>query len=496
MEYFTAIAAVFAALLALVFWRRQSRPKNLPPGPPGLPFVGHALSLGTPRRPAAKFMEWREKYGDIFSVRLGGRQMVVLSDIATARKVFQDDNITGRDQWSLVRIPGSFIPPSAGIIVSNHELWRTHRRFALSTLRDLGMGKNWLEDTILTEVEELCQILRDTKETPFNPKVKLTNSVSNVICALIFGRRFELNDPKFSRLTGLIAENVAAAGAEGIAKTFPFLMWFPNRVRNLIYRTRRNRDTLTKFMQEMIAEEAKKPNRDPDDVQDYLRAYQRERETGAKMADRESFDEKQLIATLLDLFGGGTETTSTTLLWAFLLLTLNPDAQRKVQDEIDNNVGRDKMLTNSERSRLPYTEAVILEIQRIGSLVPVGGRMNFEETTIDGYTIPKGTNITINLYGVHRDPRHWKNPDKFDPTRFLDEDNKILRPEGFVPFSVGKRSCPGEALAKMELFLFTANLLRCFTVKLPPGSTLSREDYVTTVVSSPIPFEVVFVPRT
>ncbi|OQV12855.1 Cytochrome P450 2J5 [Hypsibius exemplaris] len=496
MDYFSVITAVLAALLALTYWLKQSRPKNYPPGPPGLPFVGHTFSVGSPRRPAATFMKWKAQYGDIFSVKLGGRRMVVLSDIATARRIFQDDNVTGRDQKSLIRTEGSYVPPGAGIIVSNHELWKTHRRFALSTLRDLGMGKNWLEDTILTEVEELCQILRDTKQTPFNPKVKLTNSVSNVICALIFGRRFELNDPKFSRLTGLIAENVSGASVEGLAKTLPFLMWFPNRIRNLIYRARLNRDSLVEFMQEMIAEEANKKDHDSGDVQDYLRAYQREKETGAKTADKETFDDKQLVASLLDLFGAGTETTSTTVLWAFLLMIVNPDIQRKIQEEIDTTVGRDKVLTNSDRARLPYTDAAILEVQRIGSLVPLGGRVNFEETTIDGYTIPKGTSIMINLYGVNRDPRYWKNPEQFDPTRFLDENNKIIKPEGFVPFSVGKRSCPGEALAKMELFLFTANLLRCFTVKLPPGKTLTTEDYVMGVVSAPIPFDVVFIPRT
>ena len=87
---------------------------------------------------------------------------------------------------------------------------------------------------------------------------------------------------------------------------------------------------------------------------------------------------------------------------------------------------------------LPYTEAVILEVQRCASLVPLGvPHMTHEDVTIDGYTIPEGTVVAANLYSIHRDPRYWKNPEKFDPLRFLDENKKLLRPDGFAPFSIG-----------------------------------------------------------
>ncbi|OWA50098.1 hypothetical protein BV898_14624 [Hypsibius exemplaris] len=138
------------------------------------------------------------------------------------------------------------------------------------------MGKNWLEETIIAEVESICQVLRDAKGKPFNPQVQLTNSVSNVICALIFGKKFALTDDHFSRLTTLISDNVRAGSVDFIVQSLPFLM-------------------------------------------------------------------------------SGTETTSMTTLWALVFMVEHPEVMRKVQEEIDSNVDREKVLTNAERLLLPYT---------------------------------------------------------------------------------------------------------------------------------------------
>ncbi|OQV17435.1 putative Cytochrome P450 2U1 [Hypsibius exemplaris] len=194
---------------------------------------------------------------------------------------------------------------------------------------------------------------------------------------------------------------------------------------------------------------------------DYLYAYQKEAEMNTNHEGPGNFDERQLVSSLFDLFFAGTETTSTTVLWAMVFMIENPDVMQNVQDEIDENVGREKILTSSDRVRLPYTEAVILEVQRCANLVPLGvPHRSHEDIQVDGYTIPKDTLIVANLFSIHRDPRYWKDPEQFDAFRFLKDDKKLIRPDGFAPFLIGKRACLGEALAKMELFLFIANLLR------------------------------------
>ncbi|OQV23040.1 Cytochrome P450 2U1 [Hypsibius exemplaris] len=494
MDWLSVLPALVALAVAFYLWSRTSRPKNFPPGPQVVPFVGNILSLG--RTPHLTIARWKAQYGDVLSVYDGRKPMVILSDFHTVKKVFADEAVTGRDDQSSIVIDAS-TQKDYGLVFSQGELWKVHRRFALSTLRDLGMGKNWMEDAIVYEVEEICRFLKQTNQKPTNPKVQLTNSISNVICALIFGRRFSLTDPKFSRLTSLIVESLEGFGWDSAAQAFPILLWFPNPVRRRILKARANIRTMTAFFQEQVDDHAGVDKQEG--VQDYLFAYQAEKEKqeGTNQSKKSLFDDPQLLASLSDLFGAGTETTSTTTLWAFIFMVENPEVMRKVQEEIDGAVGRDKVLRNSDRALLPYTEAVILEVQRCASLVPLGipHRTN-QDITVDGYTLPRGTLVIANLFSIHNDPRYWKNPEQFDPMRFLDADRKLIRPDGFAPFSIGKRACLGEALAKMELFLFIANLLRCFTLKVPPGHIVSRENYATSIVLSPTPFELIFVPRT
>lgn len=233
-------------------------------------------------------LKWKEQYGDVFTVYDGRKPMVILSNFTTVRKVFADDAVSGRDDTSIVRVDGS-TTFGQGLLFSQGDLWKTHRRFALSTLRDLGMGKNWMEDTIITEVEHFCQLLRDTKQRPFDPKAQLTNSISNVICALIFGQRFDLNDPKFSELTSVISTGVDCLADDSLGQALPFLMWFPNPVRSHVLRVRGGIRSVLAFLKARVDEHASAVNKH-DDVQDYLYAYQSEKENGSKTGSQDTFN--------------------------------------------------------------------------------------------------------------------------------------------------------------------------------------------------------------
>ena len=182
----------------------------------------------------------------------------------------------------------------SGLVTSEGSVWKSHRRFAMSTLRDLGMGKNWLEDTVIAEVEDLCRVLADTSQAPFDPKPQLTNSVSNIICALIFGTRFDLADTYFSRLTQLLSENVAALRWDFFAINFPFLMWFPNPIRTHVLRAREDLRSLVEFLQERVKDHdlASDSGRD---TPDYLFAYQRESENCPNPELRHTFNGTNLI---------------------------------------------------------------------------------------------------------------------------------------------------------------------------------------------------------
>ncbi|KAK2152707.1 hypothetical protein LSH36_321g07104 [Paralvinella palmiformis] len=138
-----------------------------------------------------------------------------------------------------------------------------------------------------------------------------------------------------------------------------------------------------------------------------------------------------------DLFGVGTETTTTTLTWAILYMSLNCESQDRCQVELDGVIGEDLVPRMYHRALLPFTEACLLEIQRLGDIVPLGvPHAVTDDVHFRGYFIPKGTMILANMYGLHADPDLWSEPETFNPDRFLSDDGKIVNKEQLMPFSI------------------------------------------------------------
>ncbi|XP_073515165.1 vitamin D 25-hydroxylase isoform X2 [Phyllobates terribilis] len=142
----------------------------------------------------------------------------------------------------------------------------------------------------------------------------------------------------------------------------------------------------------------------------------------------------------------------------------------QVQQEIDLVVGPHRTPTFEERSSMPYTEAVLHEILRFCNIAPLGiFHATSRDTVVRGYSIPAGTTVITNLYSVHYDEKYWSDPEIFRPERFLDSSGQFAKREAFVPFSLGRRQCLGEPLARLELFLFFSAFLQRFHLSFPPG---------------------------
>ena len=179
---------------------------------------------------------------------------------------------------------------------------------------------------------------------------------------------------------------------------------------------------------------------------------------------------------IFDLWFAGQETTSTTLGWLFLYLIRDQDIQKKVHEELDRVIGSDRVVTLDDKHNLNYTSAVIAETQRFCNLLPFNlFHKATKDVSIHGYPIPKGTVVTYQISSVLFDERYFKDPYSFNPERFLDENKKFFVPSEFIPFGVGKRACLGEGLAKMELFLFAANIFN--HMKLKPVDGVIPSDY-------------------
>ncbi|MBN3304565.1 CP2J2 protein, partial [Amia calva] len=353
-----------------------------------------------------------------------------------------------------------------GLIFSNGLLWKRQRRFTLSTLRNCGLGKKSLESVIVEEAQFLQETLENEQGKPFDPHFILNNAVSNIICSMVFGHRFEYSDNHFQRLLKLLSEFFHLAGTiwAQLYEAFPAVMKLVPGPHNKIFS---NYKELAVFVRKEL--EKHKEDWDPSAPQDYIDSYLAEIEK-SKEDIVCSFHERNLVVCTLDLFLAGTETTSTTLRWALLYMMKYPEIQEKVQAEIDRVIGQARPPSMADRANMPYTDAVIHEVQRMGNIIPLNiPKIALKDTTVGGYFIPKDTAVMAILTSVLFDKSEWQTPDLFNPEHFLDSQGNFVRREAFMPFSAGKRVCLGEQLARMELFLFFTCFLQKFSFSSPPG---------------------------
>ncbi|XP_062887151.1 cytochrome P450 2J2-like [Mobula hypostoma] len=222
---------------------------------------------------------------------------------------------------------------------------------------------------------------------------------------------------------------------------------------------------MAQFLQEIIT--SHKESWDPNYTRDFIDAFLTQQEK-MRNTPNTSFLEDKMITSLLGLFAAGTETTSTTINWGLLFMVLHPDVQSRVHEEIDRVIGKGRRPRLEDREEMPFTNAVIHETQRLGNIVPISlPHEAYRDTTVMGYTIPKGTMIIPNISSALLDEDIWLTPHQFNPGHFLDSDGKFVKPEAFIPFSAGHRVCLGEQLAKTELFIFFTSILQRFTLFLP-----------------------------
>ncbi|XP_003505292.1 cytochrome P450 2B1-like isoform X1 [Cricetulus griseus] len=460
---------------------------HLPPGPRPLPLLGNLLQMDR-RGLLNSFMRLREKYGDVFTVHLGPRPVVMLCGTQAIREALVDqaEAFSGRGTIAVFEP----IVQGYGVVFANGERWKALRRFSLATMKDFGMGKQSVEERIKEEARCLVEELQKSQGAPLDPMFLFQCITANIICSIVFGERFDYKDRQFLRLLDLFYQtfSLISSFSSQVFELFSgVLKYFPGVHRQVSKNLQEVLDHIDHSVEQH--QETLDPSNPRDLIDTYLLRMEKE-----KSNPHTEFHHQNLIISVLSLFFAGTETSSTTLRYGFLLMLKYPHVAEKVQKEIDHVIGSHRLPTLDDRTKMPYTDAVIHEIQRFADLVPIGVPHKSR-----GSLPPKGspnTEVYPILSSALHDPQPSEQTDTFNPDHFLDANGALKKNEAFMPFSIGKRICLGEGIARKELFLFFTTILQNFSLSSPVDpKDIDLSPKESGVSKIPPRYRILFLPR-
>ncbi|ELU01323.1 hypothetical protein CAPTEDRAFT_142746 [Capitella teleta] len=447
-----------SAAILLFIWRRRTSTLQSIPGPRGYPIVGHMTMLGD--APQEALTTWSKQYGSVYRLKFGVWPVVIVSGYKTVYEalVKQGDTFADRPAFQ------TFKDYANGASMSFHTYdasLKAHRRVTSSALKNcaLGHGKTELTQALIWREGLRLLDLWSNRAGSFDPCEDVTLAIAGILYSLCFGHdRLITDDESYVNILTNVNPTTEQFAAGNHVDLLPWRKLFISKhshnknVERMRWMTALNQEKFDSLKHDVDAS--------------HIMGYMIEE---SKKAGNQSLNAEQLVNTTVEFLSAGTETSSTTLLWAIIYMAHFPEIQEKAAKEILDTLGPDHLPTMASCARLPYTEATVFEIMRLTTIVPFAlPHCTTRDTRLGDYHIPKGTLVYMNLWSVGRDPHSFHYPEDFNPDRFLIEDpdyglrlnRDALRRQ--LPFGAGKRKCIGEVLGKTQVMtLFTLLLQRC-----------------------------------
>ncbi|CAI2353586.1 unnamed protein product [Caenorhabditis sp. 36 PRJEB53466] len=441
--------------------------------------------------PAENIQEYLDSlskiYGPCFTIWTP-RPCVVLADYDHVKDAFvtQSDAFISRAH----RPPETLLQPidNTGILSASGEVWRLQRRTSLKILRDFGLGRNLMEEQVVRSVHEMLAQMKTIKDKQ-NADVfwPIQLCVGNVINESLFGFHYKYEDSeKFKTFVKIIDKHLRISSGRPalLIATFPWMRHLPIIGELGYHAVKRNIVSYQSFIEEEVVTQMKQYDGESE-PENFVHAYMQQ----MKKTGNPGLDMPNLCASVLDFWLAGMETTSNSLRWHLAYMMKYPEMQNRVRKEIMENVGTSRLVSMADKANMPYTQAVIHEVQRHSNMIPfLGTHTCLEDTVVQGKKVPAGTNVFAQIWSVMRNDPVFDSPLTFNPDRYLLADGRTFdkaQLEKTIPFSVGKRACVGEGLARMELFVIFSALIQNYEfvatspIDLTPmtGTVLTSKPY-------------------
>ncbi|WJX28030.1 hypothetical protein P8452_16797 [Trifolium repens] len=460
--YYSLLSLTFIITIKILLQIQSRRFKNLPPGPPTIPIIGNLHLLKHPFH--RTFTTLSQKYGDAVSLWFGSSLVVVISSPSLVQQCFTQNDIVLANRPRFLTGKHIFYDYTTLGSVSYGDHWRNLRR--IITIDVLSNNRlNSFLGVRSDETNRLVQkLLKDTTSEDFSfTKVelrsRLTEMTFNAMMRMISGKRYYGDDgdvidvEEAKQFTEIISEIMSLLGANNKGDFLPLLRWFD--LDNLEKRCKRIAKRADAFLEGLIEDHRNGNHSDGNRTMIYNLLKLSE-------IQPEYYSDHIIKGLIQGMLLAGTDTSAVTIEWVMSELLNHPEVLNKAKEELDTQIGKNKLIDEQDLSKLPYLQNIISETLRLHPPAPLLlPHYSSDDFSLGEFNVPKDTIILTNVWAIHRDPTLWEDALSFKPERFEKEGevNKLMA------FGLGRRACPGLSLAQRTVGFTVGLLIQCFEWK-------------------------------